>query len=555
MALSPDGSKASTRWFATVLGLVALTTSLAPVQAEEKEKNDFDNWKHMDVPPAPALSADEQMMTFKIAPGFKFELAAAEPEIVDPVAIRWDPKGRMWAVEMRGYMPNVEGEGEQKPVGEIAVLEDANGDGYFEKRTTFLDGLVMPRALALVEGGVLVAEPPHLWYCRDTDGDLKCDEKTEVINYAKQGPVEHTENSLRQAIDNWIYNAKSNRRFRFELKDGEPTVTVDKTRFRGQWGIAQDSFGRLYYNNNWHYLTGETYADAERYADPPEPKDRKPENTRLADGLTDNHSVPSDHAVHSIRVNPGVNRGYRPGLLRDDGRLSRATAVSGQTIYRGDQFPGSFGEDAFIPEPGGNVVTYFDISWETGKPKGEHITFDDPKWGQREFFASRDERFRPVEVEDGPDGALYVVDLYRGILQHKVYITDKYLKKQILARELDEPVGLGRIWRIVSTDQDRREQIPDLTKKSDDELVALLSHNNGWHRDWAQRLLIRREAKGVAGKLRKLALNGDAPVARVHAIWTLEGLGALDKATARKARADSHRQVRIAAARAWAQKN
>jgi glucose/arabinose dehydrogenase len=504
------------RFFRRTAGvLLTLLIMLGSTGSVQAEKN-WDNWKKMDVPPAPALSPKQQKQTFRIAPGFKIELVAAEPQIVDPVAIRWDAAGRLWAVEMRGFMPNVKGEGEQKPVGKIAVLEDKNGDGYFESRTTFLDHLVMPRAVALVEGGVLVAEPPNLWYCRDTDGDLKSDKKTKVAKYAKQGPVEHTENGLRRTIDNWLHNAKSNRKFRFDLVDGKPRIIEKKTKFRGQWGIAQDSYGRLYHNNNSAYLPG----------------------------------VVSAHDVHTIRVNPGINRGYQPQMLKDDGRLKRPTAVSGQVIYRGDQFPKRFREDAFVPEPGGNVMAYFDLKEREGKgkrPRGEHIVWGDPDWGHREFLASKDERFRPVNVENGPDGAMYVVDMYRGILQHKVYVTKKYLKPQILARGLDEPVGLGRIWRIVSTKTDQRKHIPNLYEKSSQKLVELLNHRNGWHRDWAQRLLIRRNDQSVAPDLRALAKNGDWPIARLHAFWTLQGMGKLNAEVMDAAKNDAHAQVRKAA--------
>ena len=503
--------------------------------------NDYDNWKtKWDVPPAPALEPEEEHETFRTAPGFDIELAAAEPQVVDPVMVRWDASGRMWVVEMRGYMHDVDGKGEDQPIGKIAVLQDNNNDGYYEDRTVFMDDLVMPRTIALVEGGVLVAEPPHLWYAQDTDGDLQSDRKVEVLDdYAKNGNVEHRENGLRQAIDNWIYNAKSNRRFLFDLKNGEPQIRVEKTRFRGQWGISQDSYGRLYYNTNSNYLRAESF-----------PGNLKQHNYRLSDGGTKSHSVASDQKVYPIRINPGVNRGYKPPTLREDGRLNTTTGVSGQTVYRGDQFPNKFRENAFVPDVAGNVVAFFNMKRNGNSVKAKHVTFDDPEWGKREFMASKDERFRPVNVENGPDGTLYVIDFYRGIIQHETYMTGKYLKKQVLARNLDKPVGLGRIWRVRSTKNNRRSEVNSLRDRSSPELVRLLSHPNGWHRDWAQRLLIRRDQDSVVSPLRSVARNGDEHIARIHAIWTLEGLRKLDKKTIMDALDDPHIQVRKAAARA-----
>src|SRR5881397_278653 len=134
------------------------------------------------IPPAPPLPPEQALKSFKVQPGFRIELVAAEPLVHDPIQIAFDPDGRLWVLEMRGYMPNIEGTGELEKVGSVVVLEDTDGDGRMDKRTVFLDGLVMPRALALARGGVLVAEPPNLWFCRDTNGDLKCDEKTLVAN-------------------------------------------------------------------------------------------------------------------------------------------------------------------------------------------------------------------------------------------------------------------------------------------------------------------------------------------------------------------------------------
>src|SRR5262245_19436097 len=119
------------------------------------------------IPPAPVLSPEQALKSFKLPPGFRIELVASEPLVPDPVQIVFDPDGRIWVVEMRGYMPNLAGTGEDQPVGDIVILEDTDGDGRMDKRTVFQDGLVLPRAVALVRDGALIAEMPHLWFCRD----------------------------------------------------------------------------------------------------------------------------------------------------------------------------------------------------------------------------------------------------------------------------------------------------------------------------------------------------------------------------------------------------
>ena len=207
------------------------------------------------IPPAPVLAPEQALKSFKVQPGFHVEIVAAEPLINDPIALNFDPDGRIWAIEYTGFMPNVDGTGEHVPVCNIVVLEDTDGDGRMDKRTVFLDKLIMPRALCLVGGGVIVAEPPKLWFCRDTDGDGKSDEKTELAkDYAsgadpKNGSKaahEHSSNGLLWSLDNWIYSANHTTRFRW--RDGE--LERSPTAFRGQWGITQDDFGRLFYNSN-----------------------------------------------------------------------------------------------------------------------------------------------------------------------------------------------------------------------------------------------------------------------------------------------------------------
>src|SRR4051812_4024824 len=204
------------RFIVATLALFVTTFSLL---AQKGDKGDTDQPLRVPrekIPPAPPLSPDQALKSFSVQPGFRIELVASEPLVETPVAISFDPDGRIWVLEMRGYMPNPDGIGEQKIPGRIVILEDTDNDGRMDKRTVFLDDLVMPRALALVRGGALVAEPPKLWFCRDTDGDGKCDQKVEVASdYGDQKSPEHTANGLVLAIDNWIYSLYHTYRYRF----------------------------------------------------------------------------------------------------------------------------------------------------------------------------------------------------------------------------------------------------------------------------------------------------------------------------------------------------
>lgn len=480
------------------------------------------------------------MATLRVAPGFRVELVAAEPLVEDPVAMAWDERGLLYVVEMRGFMPNVDGIGEQEPVGRVVVLEDTDADGAMDRRGVYLDGLVSPRAIAAVSGGILIGEPPNLWLCRSEnadDGLPRCGSRERLLDYGDPDPdlLEHTENGLLWGLDNWIYNAKSDRRFRLRRSAEDVSIEVDPTLFRGQWGIAQDDVGRLYYNTNSRYLFADLIPADYALANP--------EHQPRGGGIGASERLVLDETVYSIRVNPGINRGYVNGMLRNDGRLAVTTSVSGLVVYRGDQFPATFRGDVFVPEPAGNVVAHFDLApgpVENGIPTlaAEHRRYGDPDWVEREFLASTDERFRPVDAKVGPDGALYVIDMYRGILQHVRYVTT-YLREYILEHGLDRPIGMGRIYRVVwEGDAENpatvRREAPGLATAAD--RIAALSHANGWQRDTAQRLLVENELHDPGrDALRELARSGEDPLSRIHALWTLHGRGELDDATVQTA--------------------
>ena len=482
----------------------------------------------IDVPLAPVLSPEEELASFRTAPGFRVELVAAEPLVVDPVAMDWDDEGRLYVVEMRGFMPNIEGEGEDQPVGRVVVLEDTDADGRMDRSGVFLDGLVLPRAVAVLPQGVLVGVPPDLWLCRDTNGDRTCGTRTRVGEYAIEGAnPEHQENGLLAGIDGWIYNAKSSRRFRLEGSRLRSQETV----FRGQWGIAQDDAGRLFYNHNSGFL----YADAF----PAEYTMRQPA-TALSRGKAGvNVPLSADAQVFAVRSAPGLNRAYLPGTLRRDGRQDVPTGVSGLAIQRGDQYGPERIGDAFVPEAAGSAVAHFAIERTGTELRGEHRLYNDDGFGSREFLVSPDERFRPVDADFGPDGAIWVIDMYRGVIQHAHYVSD-YLRDYVKRQGLASPGATGRIWRVVREDRSI-ERRPPLLDSLERQLEAL-EHPNGWVRDRAQRRIVHAKAKGAVEALRRLGDFGR--MGRRHALWALDGLGALDVTTWQRALSDADPEIR-----------
>ncbi len=482
---------------------------------------------HIKIPPSPALAPEAALKTLRVAPGFRAEIVASDPLLFDPVAITVGPDGRLWAVEMRAYMPNVDGVGEDAPIGTIAVLEDTNSDGRMDQRTEFASGLVLPRALALVADGLLVAEPPNLWFMRDTNGDSKADDQQLVANdYGNPSNPEHSANGLLWGLDNWIYNANHTTRFRYAKGKWQRETSI----FRGQWGIAQDDFGQLYFNNNSVAL----YTDVL-----PAEYLRRNRNLPNARGANVQLARADEISVWPARVTTGVNRGYR--ILREDGTLPVLTAASGPAIYRGSLFPVSFHGDAFICEPAGNLVKRLVIEQRDGVPRVRNA------YPRTEFLASTDERFRPVNLYNGPDGSLYVVDMYRGVIQHRIFLTT-YLRNEIKQRGLEAPLGMGRIYRIVP-ESTPRNRPPNLAAAKPAELVATLDHADAWVRETAQRLLVEREDPSTVPALRRLVSESPRATARAHALWTLDGIQGIDWPTAAAALRDVEPRVAAAGVR------
>ena len=482
-------------------------------KASEKDIISSLNWKKWSPETVPVFTPAESLAQFKVAPGFRVELVAHEPMVKDPVFVDWDDEGRMWVGELRTYMMDLDGTNEGERMSRVMVLEDTDQDGVMDKSTPFMDDMLNVRSIAFVDEGVLVVETGGLWLCKDKDGDLRCDERKKLIDFATaaQSNIEHAENALHFALDNWMYNSKSSRKLAWR----KGKLIEMPAKGRGQWGMASDAYGRLYFNSNskWFEVDWATY-------------DRQ----WPSKGSTVN---PPTNRVLGIRPNTALNRNYRPGRILEDGRVASVTTISGLAVHS----HGAYGKDwegaIFSMSPGTNTVGAF--LPEKPFPQSEkyvHQLYPDVIWKEREFLASTDERFRPVNASMGPDGCLYLVDFHRGVIQHKRYLTS-YLRRQSAERQLDKHIGLGRIYRIVPEDHKKVERPKGL--------VAGLSHPYLWWRLRSQKRIVEGDRQDLAGAVRKLAEDKMAnPHARVHALWALAGLGKLKEETVQQAIGQKH---------------
>ena len=514
---------------------------LAIVSCGKKEYKDKIYVKPEIVREAPSdfLSPEESLEKFYLPEGYKIELVASEPMVNEPVAIAWDGNGKMYVAQMDTYMQNVDAVGEDEPTSQIKLLVDLDGDGKMDKSTVFIDSLLLPRMILPLDDRLIVNETYSydLWSYRDTDNDGVADEKIRVYENPKRrgGNLEHQQSGLVWNLDNWVYTTYNPLRFRFN-KDG---VQVDSLvgGSSGQWGLTQDDLGNMYYSS-----AGSEIA-AYNFQIPPIYGDLNPEG-QISEGFMEPWPV-----VGTPDVQGGAELRLKP-----DGTLNKFTGVAGQEIFRGDKLPPSTYGDLFIPEPVGRLVRRAKIKNENGK-KVLYNAYD-----EAEFLASTDLNFRPVQAQTGPDGSLYIVDMYRGIIQEGNWTREgSHLRPVILRKGLDKNIGRGRIYRIVHEDIKPAAK-PNLLDKSAGELVDYLGHPNGWYRNTAQKLIIIKGDMGVVPKLKEIAKNNesfwtdnfgdkDYALQRVHALWTLEGIGIVDKSLILEKLNDVDPRVRIAAVR------
>ncbi|WP_353483492.1 PVC-type heme-binding CxxCH protein [Haliscomenobacter sp.] len=479
-------------------------------------------------PPPVSDELKAALAAFQIADGFQIELVAAEPLLGDPVAMEIDEDGRMYVAEMSGYPLDL------SKKGCIKILTDTTGDGYPDKATIFADSLLLPTGVMRWREGIIVTDPPNVYYLADTNGDNKADvRKVLLTGFALSNP-QHNLNNPMFGLDNWIYLAHQwaftptvckefsdegseirfpdqpsaarlgknadDRNVRFKPDSYEMEALASETQF----GQAFDAWGRHFLTENANHIYQEVLEA--RYLQ---------NNPNLlvpnaAESISDHET---NCEVYPITEKPDHQ------LLTDVGVI---TSACGITYYLGGAFPAAFNSNTtFVAEPSHNLVHVDRISEKGAAFNASRILVE------KEFLASKDAWFRPVNFYIGPDGALYVVDYYRQIIEHPEWMSEEVNKSGALYNGTDK----GRIYRITP-----KKGLPmnwlnklQLSKKSDEELVSLLANDNIWYRRTAQRLLFQRKTKAIDA-LKKLASISSKSEGRVHALWLLEGLGQSGKA-------------------------
>lgn len=473
------------------------------------------------------------MKTIHVPAGFHLQLVAAEPDIQEPVAIAWDGNGRLYVAEMRSYMQDINGTGEQLPVCRVTRLEDTDGDGRMDKHTVFIDSLVLPRMM-LVLGDKLVVNETYgynLNAYRDTNGDGHADEKISMYHsdQSDDANLEHQRSGLVWNIDNWIYTTRSPVRFRYSNGMLEADSIYSTA---GQWGLAHDDYGRLFFSSAGGEVPALDFQQSPAYG-------------RLG---VDSQLENNFEAVYPMISTPDVEGGKI--RLREDSTLNHFTASCGQTVYRGDALPATMRGDLFICEPAGRLIRRARIDHRDG------AIYLRNAYDSTEFLRSSDMNFRPVNTDTGPDGCLYIVDMYHGIIQEGNWTRPgSYLRPQILAHGLDKHINRGRIYRLVH-DGITPGPAPHLQDASNDALVQALSHPNGWWRDNAQKLLVIHNDRSVVPALKGMLSDKPGfwnkavnPLGRLHALWTLEGLHAVDETLLQQLYSDEDPAIRAAAIR------
>lgn len=474
---------------------------------------------------APPLSPQQCIDTMEIQPGYSVVPVLAEPHIHEPSAIAWDGNGRMYVVEMRTYMQDIDGSDQLAPTSRVSRHEDTDNDGVYDKHTVFADNLKLPRMVLPLLDRVIIRETNtlDLKSYQDTDDDGVAD-KIEMWHEGgnRGGNLEHQPSGLIWNIDNWMYTTYSRHRYRFT--NGQ-VIQEPLPHGSGQWGLAQDNEGRIFYST----AGGENPAmDFQR-------------PIIYGQLSLQGEQAPDFRNVFPIDNVPDVQGGR--GRVRDDNTLNRFTGCCGQSIFRGDRMPADFAGDLIIPEPVGRLIRRAKVTNDEGRIVVSNA------YDQQEFIAARDPNFRPVNSATGPDGCLYLVDMYRGIIQEGNWVREgSYLRGVVQEYELDKNVGRGRVFRVDHETTQRGPQ-PRMLDETPSQLVAHLSHVNGWWRTEAQKLIVLHGDKSVVPALERLARSGENPLGRLHAYWTLEGLDAVDADLLRTGFVDPDRRVRSAAVR------
>ncbi|MCC7335028.1 MAG: c-type cytochrome, partial [Pirellulaceae bacterium] len=490
------------------------------------------------------LSPSDSLASIHVRDGFEVQLVASEPQVLDPVAIDWGPDGRLWVVEMADYPLGIDGNG--KAGGRVRVLEDQDDDGYYETSNVFAEDLSFPNGILVWNKGILVTAAPNILYLEDSTGDGRADVQRVLFTGFLEGNQQLRVNGLRLGLDNWVYCASGShhagygsenkitstitgethqvgsRDFRIRPDTGE----IDPQSGPSQYGRNRDEWGNWFGVQNsrplWHYVL----ADQDIRRNP--------------------HFAPPDPIVQVVTpLNPLVYPAKAPQKrfhsFNESGRFT--SACSGM-IYCDDRLFArkDHEQNAFTCEPFHNLVQH-NIIYDDGVSFGFRR---DPAESVIDFFASEDRWCRPVMVRTGPDGGLWVVDMYRYMIEHPDWLPPE--GKEELRPHFRSGEDRGRIYRIVPKGSEHRIATR-LAGLSTTELVAALDSANVWQRDSAQQLLVRKRDLSVCEALGEMVSNCSNPLARLHAMCTLDGLEALTSSVLKAGLSDAHAGVRRQAVR------
>ena len=498
--------------------------------------------------PILAQTPEEQAQDFLLPAGYRMELVAADPDIIMPAVIEWDGNGRMYVSEFRTYMLDGDATGEHEPESRISRWEDTNGDGTYDHHTVFLDDVLFPRMILPLDDDSILINETHsddvvrYW---DTNKDGVADRKEVFfsgVGRGRDGNVEHEQSGFIWALDNWIYSTYNSFRFRW-TPDGvlrEPTGPNG-----GSWGLTQDDDGKPWFVN----AGGE----------------RGPVNFQFPihyGAFAVEDGFEPDFQVVWPAPSIGDMQGGMRRIRQPIGALNHFTATTGPDIVRGHRLPEDLQGDLLFTEPVGRLIRRAEIVKTEGLTQLRNV------YPGSEFILSTDPLFRPVNIKTAPDGTVYVADMYHGIIQEAQWVPrGSYVRAKIEQYQLDKVISHGRIWRLrydgtppsppsVNTPVPGTPAIPlDLTQprmldETPAQLVAHLGHPNGWWRDMAQRLLILEQDRSVVPTLETMVRTSNNLLERFHALWTLEGLGALDAEIVRAQMKDAEPRMRVQALRA-----
>lgn len=496
------------------------------------------------------LTAEEALESFELRDGFRIEIFAVEPHVMDPVEMVFDENGNAFVAEMPDYpfMPE-----NGKGTGRIRILQDTDGDGRIDNNVIFADSILEATSMLPWKGGLIVTAAPYIYYLKDTDGDLRADNKEILFSGFFENNSEAQITSLRFGIDNWIYAANNGQagKVTFHRKPDAPALSMsgadfrfrlDRNEFELESGVAQfgqtiDDWGNRFNTQNTLHIR--QVVIPRRYL-------HRTSSTPAPNPLFNI----SDHDLEMFQLTPPpywrAERTRRRQQQYKEQNLDRVeyaedafTGSSGGTIYDGDAFPKEYYGNIFTGDVAGNLIHRDVLAPSKDSPvmiakRGEGET-------SKEFLASKDSWFRPSGFTVGPDGYLYVVDMYRQHIETPLSIPED------LKEDMDFLYGSdhGRIYRIRPEDSNSREkQSPKLKDLPVAEYVKLLAHPNRWWRLQAQRLLLERQDQSVVKDVAEIFEAHEDPRTRLHALYVLEGLNALNAKVVSRAISDAHEGVR-----------